>query len=459
MPADSNIFSQYLKAPKSIQEYQADADQAQARKNALQLAAMDLSEKTQANTRAQQVRAALMGLGGSATDEQRISALRSTATPEGFSQADALEKSLLERQKTGAQVKKDTAEADAKNAEVKWKLADRHAQQLAFVKTPEDAVAYIDEGIREGSLPAQGRERALALIQQNGLEAWKQMAYQAAVPTVEKFKQEAENARNALTNKTSRENNAATNATHVQTTSMTNATSRANNRDTLAQSDRHFQAGQDSPQYMQTDAGLVALPKKVPAGGAIAPTIITGPGGESLGKPLKDIPPAVNSAIITNTQSLNQLDRALTLLEGKNIGDPAKGGQRGDAAATGVKGYLPQGILNRVDPKGVDARAEVADIGSLKIHDRSGAAVTVSESPRLMPFVPTATDDAATVQKKLRRLRNEIANEARLYAETYSKEQGYKPSPAKPTAPAASTGGMPSADAIEAELRRRAGGK
>lgn len=201
--------------------------------------------------------------------------------------------------------------------------------------------------------------------------------------------------------------------------------------------ERHFQANQNAPQYMETDAGLVALPKKLAPGQQPTGTPVMGADGQPLSKPLKAIPPAVNGAIIQNTQSMNQIDRALALLDGKDVGDPAKGGQRGDKNATGAKAYLPQGILNRVDPKGVDARAEISDVGSLKIHDRSGAAVTISESPRLMPFVPLATDDAATVKKKLSRLRTELMNEGQALQQTYSRDQGYRPSPVQPAAPAA----------------------
>jgi hypothetical protein len=167
-----------------------------------------------------------------------------------------------------------------------------------------------------------------------------------------------------------------------------------------AQTERHFQAAQNAPQYIETDAGLVALPKKLAQGQAPVATPVTGADGQPLGKPLKQIPASVNTAILANNQSLNQIDRALTLLGGKDVGS-----MKGDKAATGVKGYLPNGLLNRVDPQGVDARAEISDIGSLRIHDRSGAAVTLSEAPRLMPFIPLATDDAATVKKKLTRLK------------------------------------------------------
>jgi hypothetical protein len=62
---------------------------------------------------------------------------------------------------------------------------------------------------------------------------------------------------------------------------------------------------------------------------------------------------------------------------------------------------VPNTILNRLDPQGTDTRAAVADLGSLVIHDRSGAAVTAAEMPRLAPFIPQATDDPETARKKL----------------------------------------------------------
>ena len=139
---------------------------------------------------------------------------------------------------------------------------------------------------------------------------------------------------------------------------------------------------------------------------------------------LKDVPPSINTAIIANQTAANQLDRAIALVSGTDLP-----GMTGDTEATGLKGYLPNAILNRIDPKGVSARAEIADIGSLKINDRSGAAVTASETPRLMPFIPLATDDKETVLKKLNRLKLEVANETNAMKDIYSKEQGFKENP------------------------------
>jgi hypothetical protein len=153
-----------------------------------------------------------------------------------------------------------------------------------------------------------------------------------------------------------------------------------------------------------------------------APSVIQG--YTPVAEKLRPIPPTINTAIIGNQTASNQLDRAISLLSGKDLP-----GMVGDVNATGMKGYLPTGLLNRLDPQGVAARAEIADIGSLKLHDRSGAAVTASESPRLLPFIPLSTDDNATALKKLGRLKLELENETRAMRDIYSKEQGYKENP------------------------------
>jgi hypothetical protein len=142
------------------------------------------------------------------------------------------------------------------------------------------------------------------------------------------------------------------------------------------------------------------------------------PGTPVMGKQseLKPIPSNINLAILKNNQSIQQIDETIKLLQQ-------------NPSATGVKGYLPGFALNRMDPSGVEARAGVADIGSLVLHDRSGAAVTAAEAPRLVPFIPLPTDDNATVIKKLTRMRNIAAQEQTGLTETYGKDQGYAPNP------------------------------
>jgi hypothetical protein len=165
----------------------------------------------------------------------------------------------------------------------------------------------------------------------------------------------------------------------------------------------------------------------------------------------RPIPAGMVQSIATNDRSLATIDEALSALDA-------------DPRALGVKAYIPQVALNRLDPTGVAGRAAVADIGSLEIRDRSGAAVTASEAPRLKPFIPLPTDDTETARKKLTRLRAAIQQERDALGDYYGPDQGYMPLPSRgrgtapAPAPAAATPNMMDPD-FQAYVRNRVGGR
>ena len=134
----------------------------------------------------------------------------------------------------------------------------------------------------------------------------------------------------------------------------------------------------------------------------------------------KPLPTTAAQSILDNNASLYAVDKAISLNRGQTAD-----GIKGDVNATGYKGFLPNVILQRVDPEGVSTRAQISDIGSLKIHDRSGGAVTVSETPRLMPFIPTANDDKDAVEKKLIKLKQEYESMIKGTTDFY-RSSGYK---------------------------------
>jgi len=136
---------------------------------------------------------------------------------------------------------------------------------------------------------------------------------------------------------------------------------------------------------------------------------------------LKPVPSPVAKGMIENSQNLRKARAALALIQGRPVGE-----LQGDPNATGLKGFAPDFILQRLDPAGVDTRAAIADLGSMVIHDRSGAAVTASEYPRLVPFIPRDRDDPAVVEKKLKRFIQEYEAVEQDYAGMYSEDQGYK---------------------------------
>lgn len=186
--------------------------------------------------------------------------------------------------------------------------------------------------------------------------------------------------------------------------------------DQRVRENQQWQRENGSSQVIQTDQGPIVVNTR---SGQAMP--VTGPGGQTYTRPLNAIPASANTAIVTNQQNLAKINDALNLLGGKDVGK-----LKGDKAATGWKGYLPQAALNRADPTGIDARAMIADLGSLIIHDRSGAAVTAAESPRLLPFIPLITDDRETAIKKLQRFKQIYEAEQQGLQEIYSRGNGYK---------------------------------
>ena len=143
------------------------------------------------------------------------------------------------------------------------------------------------------------------------------------------------------------------------------------------------------PQIVQTEQG----PMQVDRSGRAQP--IVGPDGQPV-KPKsteRALPTSAAQKLMENQQNLRMAQNALALISGT---DPS-----GDKNATGLKGFIPDVILQRTDPQGVATRGAIANLGSLVIHDRSGAAVTAAEYPRLQPFIPSARDDPPTVRTKL----------------------------------------------------------
>jgi hypothetical protein len=418
MPVDTSIYNLLGHGVKSIQDYAAEDQQRQlgaAQLQAAQTANMLGQQKADEYSQTVAERNALRQYLGGDVD---------LSTPQGVAglykaaptQADSILKSYADRQKDQAQAGK--FKADAGKTDFETALAKQHAiANLAGAATDQVSwdrarMVAAQLGADVSQVPAQfdpnvaKQIAGMALTQMQRLEdAHKQAqdAHQAGMLQVA-------------------QGNLAVNRGQLGVAQ--------GNLGLRSQELGLRQQEVMQPQYMQTDQGLVALPKKLAPGQAPTAVMVAGADGQALGKPLKDIPATVNTAIISNAQNLSKAQQALALLEGKKVG-----AMTGDTEATGLKGMLPGAILNRMDPNGVDTRAAIADLGSMVLHDRSGAAVTASEYPRLQPFIPTATDDKVTAAKKLRRFIQVYEQETKALGDTYSKDQGYKPSPVVASGP------------------------
>jgi len=138
--------------------------------------------------------------------------------------------------------------------------------------------------------------------------------------------------------------------------------------------------------------------------------------GDRVLKPLKELPATVASGYIENQVSLTKIDEAIA-------------GVQQYPNALGLKNLMGDAMRQRTDPEGVSIRAMIADIGSMKIHDRSGAAVSAAEFPRLKPFVPSANDEPAAAIEKLKLFKREYELMQQGINTFYS--EGYKPPPAR----------------------------
>ena len=144
-------------------------------------------------------------------------------------------------------------------------------------------------------------------------------------------------------------------------------------------------------QTLVTDQGILERQ----ADGSWAPIKV---GGNVAGKAFTPKGPdaATNKAIHEANIGISNIDRAIGLLDER----PSSVGPR-----YGIPGAELAGQY--LDAEGVPVRAAISNVGSLKLHDRSGAAVTVSEFPRLAPFIPTAKDSAPAAKHKLEGLKKE----------------------------------------------------
>jgi hypothetical protein len=154
-----------------------------------------------------------------------------------------------------------------------------------------------------------------------------------------------------------------------------------------------------------------------------------------------NVPATIRQAIAGNEAIIRKAEETIAAHEAykSKKGGSATGPMRAGSVVTAdtlLPGSPGVGLVDLMDPEGVAVRSGVADIGSAVFHDRSGAAVTISESPRLRPFVPEGNKDMdASNVPNLKRLIKEAEEENKVilssYGVPYTRQGGQKAPPAK----------------------------
>lgn len=147
--ADLSIYGPLLRGPKSVADYDREARAGELDQLQL-LEGRDKRAATQRGVERQQQLQGLMGsLPAGATDLDRLQALRGGAF---FDQADALDKSMVERDKSRATVAKDTAETKGKDYDLQRKRYEHRLGGLQQFTSHEDARQWLADGVTAGDL-------------------------------------------------------------------------------------------------------------------------------------------------------------------------------------------------------------------------------------------------------------------------------------------------------------------
>jgi hypothetical protein len=192
--ASANLFQQYLQPVRSVADYGADLDRAEAQK--LQLEGLRGQNALQALTRAQQAEAArsamddrnalqriASGWTAQTTDEQRATDLLNSGRAALAGQADTLRKGALERQKTEAGVIETKAKAAKEQGAAIDDTLKRYRGALDFIDTPQGAARWLqaqyEDPLTGAHLQRLGPvEQLIARIPQDpaGFQQWRQQA-------------------------------------------------------------------------------------------------------------------------------------------------------------------------------------------------------------------------------------------------------------------------------------------
>jgi hypothetical protein len=127
---------------------------------------------------------------------------------------------------------------------------------------------------------------------------------------------------------------------------------------------------------------------------------------------LQNVPASHKMVYAENAASLKKIDDTIEAV-------------KANPGALGMQNMLGDTINQRLDQEGVPTRAAVAEVGRVKLHDLSGAAVSASEAPGLMPLVPSVNDSAEAAVEKLQNLRKHYEDINRQLETMYS-GSGYR---------------------------------
>jgi len=196
MPVDTAIYQNLLRPPKSALEYGQEMDQADTARGQLAAQKLNLIGQQQEYDDTQKLRQLYAKPGFDPSSPDSLPSIFAISPKAGM----AAQKAALDAQKTQSEIGLNSAHAGnfkattAKTAqETQFEANDRHLQDLGGVSTPQDAAQWILDGVKSGVLPEAGLQPGLQRLQQmaskpQGFAQWKQETQMQGVKVGEQLK-------------------------------------------------------------------------------------------------------------------------------------------------------------------------------------------------------------------------------------------------------------------------------
>lgn len=173
-----NPLQQFLQQPRSVLDYSNDMEKADALKNQNALQSLALQQQQAATAQNLNERNALQRIAAQSGGDRGalISGLRNSGLPGLMTQADALEQSGANLQKSQAGATKDIADATKTNQGVQQTNYTQAMQKVLAFQSPADAIASLNSAVSSGKIDMQHAAMMQRAIPQNdpaAFDAWK----------------------------------------------------------------------------------------------------------------------------------------------------------------------------------------------------------------------------------------------------------------------------------------------
>jgi hypothetical protein len=382
----ANLFSAYLKPPKSVDEYAADMDrrdllqlQLQGQRGQNELLNVTRQGQMQAAQQQMAERNALQRLaqqyGGD--EESFARELMRSGMPTLMSHGEGITKRSLDRKKTDAEIKEKEAKTKKEQGALLDDTIKRYRGALDFIDTPQGAARWMEAQYNDPALASHMTalgplEQSLSRIPQDqqGFQQWRQQVGMGMEKWSEQQRKAADDAEKARHNK-------ATEANTVRGQNMTAATALEGQKIT--------KRGQDMTDDRQRDLNTITKTDKAAARKE-----------ESVNKAVTKFSDTLQK------EGIPELEKAISEAEGA-IGRYKDGEVPGVGRLTGA---VPSALLSE---EGNDVRQSVAAVRNIVLNARSGAAVTDQELRRLVEELGTGIGQSeSALRRGLQKVRDRM---------------------------------------------------